>query len=269
MSDLGVHLEPLLERATAPRVELPVELETAFAGPFRLPERIVYGNFVTSIDGIAAIEGIEMSSATISGGEPADRFVMALLRCVADAVVVGSGTLREHGGPWTAERAFPDGAELFGRARASTSASEAPTLVVATGSGNLPVDHPAVRSAAIVTTPTGARTLDQRGVRAAHVIEVDGETEPEPRALIQALQERGHRRILVEGGPSLMGSMLERSQIEELFLTISPKLLGGGPGRPPLTDEADLLGDAHRMRLIEVRRSGDYLVLRYSATQTS
>ena len=63
--------------------------------------------FVTSIDGVAAIEGVKTSSATISGGEPTDRFVMAVLRGVADAVVVGSGTLKEHAGPWTAEKAFP------------------------------------------------------------------------------------------------------------------------------------------------------------------
>ena len=31
-----------------------------------------------------------------------------------------------------------------------------------------------------------------------------------------------------------MGSMLEASVVEQLFLTISPKLIGGGPERPPL-----------------------------------
>ena len=126
MTDLGIRLEALFETSGPPQVELPAELETAYGGPFHLPEEVVYANFVSSIDGVAAIAGVEMSSATISGGAPSDRSVMALLRAVADAVVVGSGTLREHGGPWTAERAFPAGADAYRRARAALSLARGP-----------------------------------------------------------------------------------------------------------------------------------------------
>ena len=113
VTELDVRLESAL-RAAGGAPELPARAVTAaYGGPFRLPERVVYANFVSSIDGVAAIAGVEMSSAAISGGAPADRFVMALLRAVADAVVVGAGTVREHGGPWTAEKAFPPGAEAF------------------------------------------------------------------------------------------------------------------------------------------------------------
>ena len=126
---------------------------------------MVYANFVSSIDGVAAIGGVEMSSAAISGGASADRFVMALLRAVADAVVVGAGTVREHGGPWTAEKAFPPGAESFSRLRAGISASESPTLVVVTASGKLPVEHPALADAIVVTTSAGARSLTEARAR--------------------------------------------------------------------------------------------------------
>ena len=263
MTDLGVRLVPLHDDAGTHHVDLPDEIEAAYGGPFALPERIVYGNFVTSIDGIAAIAGIEMSSAAISGGEPADRFMMALLRSVADAVVVGSGTLREHDGPWTAERAFPAGADLFRRARAEICRSEAPTLVVVTGSGELRPDHPALGTAAIMTTSAGARTMAERRIRAGEVIDLGEAEEPDPRDVIDALRERGHRRILTEGGPSLMGSMLEAEVVEQLFLTISPKLVGGGPGRPPLSAQTDLLGVGSAAHLMGVRRSGDFLFLRY------
>lgn len=263
MTELDVRLEPLLDGTTGPTVELPDELVAAYGGPFGLGETLVYGNFVTSVDGVAAIAGVEMSSAAISGGAPADRFVMALLRSVADAVVVGSGTLREHGGPWTAERAFPVGAALFSRSRAATSSTLAPMLVVVTGSGELPSDHPALSEATIATTSSGARTLAERGLRAAEVIDLGDGDHPEPRALIRALRDRDHRRILAEGGPSLMGSLLAAGVVDELFLTISPTLLGGGPGRPPLTDGTDLLGERPRMDLLGVRRSDDLLFLRY------
>jgi riboflavin biosynthesis pyrimidine reductase len=82
---------------------------------------------------------------------------------------------------------------------------------------------------------------------------------------VDALRERGFRRILTEGGPPLMGSMLAASVVEELFLTVSPKLLGGGPDRPPLTGD---VGQAVRSdaRLLSARRAGDHLLLRYGLT---
>jgi riboflavin biosynthesis pyrimidine reductase len=263
VTEIDVRLEALLEAAGEPLVPLPSQLETAHGGPFRLPERVVYGNFVSSVDGIAAIAGTEMSSATISGGASADRFMMALLRAVADAVVVGAGTLREHGGPWTAEKALPAGADAFRRLRAELSAAEAPTLVVVTASGELPVDHPSLGDAVVVTTSSGARTLADREVRCADVIDVGDVEEVGGRAVIDHLRGRGFHRFLTEGGPKLMGSMLQAGAVEQLFLTISPKLVGGGSGRSPLTDEVDLLGSQRGMRLLGVRRAGDYLFLRY------
>lgn len=264
MTDLEVRLEPLADDPRgAPAVPLPAQLETAYGGPFTLPADVVYGNFVTSIDGVAAISGVETSSAAISGGEPADRLVMALLRGVADAVVVGSGTLKEHAGPWTGEKAYPPAADAIGELRAATSAAAAPTLVVVTGSGRLPADHPALADAVVVTTASGAREVADRGVRCAEVIDLGEADDVDAETAIARLRERGHRRILTEGGPSLMGSMLAAGVVEQLFLTISPKLLGGGEGRPPLSDETDLLGIALGGSLHSVRRAGDYLFLRY------
>jgi riboflavin biosynthesis pyrimidine reductase len=267
VTEIDVRLEALLETDAEPLVALPSELELAHGGPFRLPERIVYGNFVSSIDGIAAIAGIEMSSAEISGGASADRFMMALLRAMADAVVVGAGTLREHGGPWTAEKAFPAGADAFRRLRTELSSAEAPTLVVVTASGELPADHPSLGDAVVVTTSSGARTLAEREVRCSDVIAVGDVDDVGGRAVIDHLRGRGFDRILTEGGPKLMGAMLEAGSVEQLFLTMSPKLLGGGSGRSPLTDEADLLDSERGMRLLSVRRAGDYLFLRYELTR--
>jgi riboflavin biosynthesis pyrimidine reductase len=262
VTEIGVRLEALFGVAGEPLLPLPSELEAAHGGPFWLPERVVYGNFVSSVDGIAAIAGIRMSSAAISGGAPADRFMMALLRAVADAVVVGAGTLREHDGPWTAEKALPAGADAFRRLRTDLSARETPTLVVVTASGELPADHPSLAEAVVITTSSGARTLSDRNVRCGEVIDVGDGDEIDGRSAIERLRERGFLRILTEGGPKLMGSMLEAGGVEQLFLTISPKMIGGGSGRSPLTDEVDLLGSGG-MRLLGVRRSGDLLFLRY------
>jgi riboflavin biosynthesis pyrimidine reductase len=258
-----VSIEVLRDQATSPRVVLPPSLESSYGGPLRLPEDVVYANFVSSIDGVAAIAGERTSSALISGKEPSDRFVMALLRSVADAVVIGSGTLREHDGPWTAQHAFPGRAGEFERARAERSASPAPTLVVTTSRGNLPLDHPALADALVATTTQGARSLAERGARPLGVIDLGDSDQVEPPLLVRALRERGHRRILTEGGPGWMGSMLAASAVDELFLTVAPRLLGGADGHVPLSGDTDLK-DAD-MRLLGVRASSDHLFLRYAA----
>jgi riboflavin biosynthesis pyrimidine reductase len=261
VSEPEVRLEPLHDATEGPALGLPSEIDASYGGPFRLGERIVYGNFVTSVDGIAALAGVPMSSATISGGAPADRFVMALLRAVADAVVVGAGTLREHGGPWTAERAFPSGADRFREARAALGGAPAPRLVVVTASGELPADHPALPDAVVVTTASGARAMSGRGVRCREVVETGDGDGVDGRAAIARLRDRGFERILTEGGPRLMGSLLEAGVVDELFLTVSPKLLGGGEGRPPLTDGVPLDSS---LRLLSARHTTDYLFLRYA-----
>jgi riboflavin biosynthesis pyrimidine reductase len=264
VTELGVRLELLFDAGGAPPIPLTPALENTFGGPFVLPDDVVYANFVVSIDGVSAIAGIPMSSATISGGAAADRFMMALLRGVADAVVVGAGTLREHKGPWTAQKAFPAGADDLGRMRAELTKDEAPTLVVVTASGNLPADHPSLPAAIVVTTSSGARAIADRGVGAADVVDAGEADEVDARVVIEGLRERGHRRILTEGGPALMGSMLEAGVVEQLFLTISPKLIGGGEERPPFTGAADLLEPGTRAEVRSVRRADDYLFLRYA-----
>jgi len=261
VSEPDVRLERLFEVPDGAGIELPPEIEAAHGGGFALPERVVYANFVSSIDGVAAIEGIERSSSVISGAAAADRFVMALLRSVADAVLIGSATLREHGGPWTAERAFPAAAEAFARVR---DGRPAPTLAVVTGSGDLPTDVPALADAVVITTASGAERITASGVRAGEVVDAGSGDRVDPPTAVDLLRERGNERILTEGGPSLMGSMLRAGVVDELFLTVSPALLGGGPGRPPLTGAVDLLDRDAGARLIGVRRAADHLFLRYA-----
>jgi riboflavin biosynthesis pyrimidine reductase len=259
-----IHIECLFEAPGLPRLSLPEEIEAMFGGSFGLAERSVYGNFVTSIDGVAALAGVRMSSAVISDAAPLDRFVMGLLRSVADSVMVGAATLREHTGPWTAERAFPDAAEHFRRVRQLMSAPDHPRLAIVTGSGELPPDHPALEDAIVLTTSLGARRIADGRVRCGEVVELGSDREVDVRSGIDVLRQRGYGRILTEGGPRLMGSMLRAAIVDELFLTVAPKLIGGGSDRPPLSDDADLLDVGTVRRLLSVRRGGDCLFLRYA-----
>ncbi len=53
------------------------------------------------------------------------------------------------------------------------------------------------------------------------------------------------------------------TQMRGVRLTISPKLIGGGPDRPPLTNGTEGLGLDSAAHLLSARRAGDYLLLRY------
>jgi riboflavin biosynthesis pyrimidine reductase len=205
------------------------------------------------------------SSALISGGDPADRFVVALLRACADAVVIGAGTFRAHGGPWTAENAYPDAAEHFAELRRRAGIAPVPTLVVVSGSGSLEGPESKLRGAIIATTPRAAETARKLAFNAAEVLPV-GESDPlDPADVVAALSKRGYRRILTEGGPQLMGQLLRAGAVDELFLTVSPVMVGGGEKpRPTLAAGVDLLATGARGHLLSGRRHGSSVFLRYA-----
>jgi riboflavin biosynthesis pyrimidine reductase len=252
----------LFEAPGMPRFDLPEDVERAY-GAFGLAPRVVYGNFVSSIDGIASIPGVPRSSALISGGEAADRFVMALLRAVADAIVIGAGTFRDHEGPWTHENAFPEAAERLAALRGNVGPGGLPRLVVVTASGDLGGSGSKLGDVVVITNSEGARRL---GENAAEVVEVGEAGSIDMRQVIAWLSEHGYGRILTEGGPKLMGEALKARVVDELFLTVSPAIVGGGEEpRPTLAAGVDLLSDAPLSgRLLSIHRSDSYLFLRYS-----
>ena len=51
------------------------------------------------------------------------------------------------------------------------------------------------------------------------------------KAAIAALAERGHRRMLAEGGPHVLAQIAAAGLLDELCLTIGPLLAGPGPNR--------------------------------------
>jgi riboflavin biosynthesis pyrimidine reductase len=261
-------LETLYEVPDLPSFDLPAALEAVY-GRFGLADDVVIANFVSSIDGVIAIPGIPASSPVISGGNPADRFVVALLRAAADAVVIGASTYRAHSGPWTADRAFPDLGPAFDELRTKLGLDAAPTLVVVTRSGSIGEPRPLLRGAIIASTSWGKPSLERLDEAGAVVLEL-GEESVHAADLFAELRARGLRRILTEGGPDLMGRFLEGDAVDELFLTVAPVLLGGGdPAPPTLGGRSNLrAGLDRRGRLASLRRGGDLLFLRYGLRQT-
>ena len=270
MAALAEPLEQLLDAldSAAVAVPLPAELEEAYGGLFALDEKSVFSNFVSSLDGVVSIPSLTQSSALISDRSEADRFVMALLRACADAVLIGSGTLR--GSPkslWTAERVYPDAAASWAELRGALGLGPTPALALLTASGEVDVEHPAlVDSALVLTTERGASLLEGRLPAACEVVELDGVDEVDVGAAIDLLRSRGYDRILSEAGPTIHGSLLAAGVLDEVFLTISPLFAGrGSPERRlGLVEGHELLPDTRVPGLLMgVRRRGEHLFLRY------
>jgi riboflavin biosynthesis pyrimidine reductase len=258
----------LAEAQGLPELELPAELRERYGGPLGFEEPRLLANFVSSIDGIVSIPTLPRSNVLISGGSETDRFVMGLLRAVAGAVLIGSGTL--HGSPnalWTAERIYPAAADAFAELRRRLGLPPAPELVVMTGTGSLNVAHPALEAGAVViTTGAGAASLRGRLPDASTLLELPGGGLVDPTAAVEAVRSRGHSLVLAEAGPHVFGSLLAAGLVDELFLTVSPLVAGrsGVTGRFGLVEGVDLLPTATvNARLLSVRRDDAHLFLRY------
>jgi riboflavin biosynthesis pyrimidine reductase len=268
--------EVLLESGGAQDALAP-GLAAIYGGPLSFPRSggrpYVVANFVATIDGVVSFgRAVPHGTALVSGGTPADRFVMALLRAAADVIVIGAGTLRadpQH--QWVPYTLVPDLAPQLEAYRQSvTGAASPPPLVVVSGSGAIPADHPALtapRTAVTVfTTERGARKLSGSSIR-VQALGADESGRLTAQAIVDQLQAGfGARLVLCEGGPSLLGQLLEARRVDELFLTVAPQLAGRDDkaDRPALIEgfAADA-GAAPEATLLSVRKAGDHLFLRY------
>ena len=261
-------------------IGMPAELQRRYGGELTIPLRsdrpTVIANFVSTIDGIVAFGGGDLSGGgLISGFHEPDRFVMGLLRALADLVVVGGGTLRgssEH--RWIAEHVHPASAAALAAWRSAMGLSQRPTTVIVSGSGDIPLDHNGLNDptipVVIATTPAGAERIRRTRV-ADHVsVEPIGSTGHVTGADLVALGQRLKARvILTEGGPHLLGEVIDSDVLDELFLTLAPQVVGRGPAeRLGLVEGIALQPDAARwFELASVRRSTDHLFMRYRAKE--
>jgi riboflavin biosynthesis pyrimidine reductase len=209
---------------TGNRADALQALADLYAYPDPLPAGgWVRANMVATIDG-AASDAIG-SSTGISA--PADRTLLGVLRALADVLVVGAGTARAEGyRPVAARTAF---------AERRSAAGQRPAAVVAlvTRSGDLDdlPDLLAPDAGTLVLTCATAPVDRLRERVGADRVVVAGDDDVEPARAVAALAERGLRRVLLEGGPSLLGRVAAAGCLDELCLTWSPLLVAGGSPR--------------------------------------
>ncbi len=203
-------------------------------------------NMVTSLDGAATVGG---RSGGLSGG--ADQQVFAMLRALADVILVGAGTARVEG--YRPVRPRYEGVRW-----AWLRAGRLPSPPIAVVTRRLDLD---LESPLLAGSPDHARTI---------VITTEA-APPVRRVQVAATADvivagRGHRRILTEGGPYLLSQIIEAGLLDDLCLTVSPVLAGPGAdrivaGMGPLRAPTGV--DARRLSLVHVLADDGHLLCRY------
>jgi riboflavin-specific deaminase-like protein len=171
-------------------------------------------NMVSSLDGKATLDWRTKGLST-----EVDRRLFHHLRTQADAVMVGAGTARE---------------ERYGRMTKSDELRQKrnndglaadPLAVIVSGRLDLPADLPLLNEPEQrVVIATGSEATIP-GLKAE--VEYARVGDDLPRLLAYLREHHGVRSVLCEGGPTLNSFLFAAGLVDELFLTLNPKVIGG------------------------------------------
>jgi riboflavin biosynthesis pyrimidine reductase len=212
-------------------------------------------NFALTLDGRAQIDG---RSGPI--GDRTDSAVLHRMRTQVDAVMIGAGTLRvERYG-----RIVPDPALRGFRERGEGLAPD-PLAVIVTDGLELPWDAPLFTCGygrVLIVTSSAAEVPDT-----ATSVRIDrhpGAVDLR-RALASMRGERGVRAVLCEGGPHLHANLVRDGLVDEMFVTVAPKLaMNEGLG---LLADGFGDGDPVELELVWLLESDGELFARYRLRQ--
>ncbi len=210
-----------------------------------------------SIDGY--LDGAEAGRLAMSNAADLDR--VDAVRAANDAIMVGASTVRRDDPRLLVKSAHRR------RQREAAGLAGSPTKVTVTSTGDLPLDAEFFTTGdvpRIVYCPQPrARRLHTRIGGRAEVVGL-GDRVTMDRVLDDLAGARGVRRLMVEGGGSLLTQFLAADLVDELQLVIAPFFVGEtraprvvGPARFPWSA-------ARRARLADTRQIGDVVLLRYA-----
>jgi riboflavin-specific deaminase-like protein len=199
-------------RPTSPE-ELASGLKLAELSP---PGRPYLGvNMVSSLDGKATVDWRTKGLST-----DFDRRLFHHLRTQADAVMVGAGTVRtERYGRITKS-------EELREKRVAEGLRPEPLAVIVSASLDLPPDLPMLNDPGqrVLIATASEESLSE----VAGPVEYARVGDDLPKLVSLLGEEHDVRSVLCEGGPTLNSYLLSAGLLDELFLTLSPQLVGGG-----------------------------------------
>jgi riboflavin-specific deaminase-like protein len=209
-------------------------------------------NMVSTLDGRATIDWRTKGLST-----ELDRQLFHHLRTQADAVMVGAGTLRvERYGRMAKTDELRDKREREGLARD-------PLAVVVSARLDLPADLPLLNDPeqrVVIATGSDATLPDLGGQ-----VEYARVGDDLPLLVARLREDHGIRSVLCEGGPTLNSHLLAAGLVDELFLTLNPKLVGGASALTIVAGRE--LVEPSELDLVSVAEGGGDLFTRWRVVQ--
>jgi riboflavin biosynthesis pyrimidine reductase len=175
-------------------------------------------NMISTLDGRATLAG---RSGALGGA--ADHALFHGLRGAVDAVLVGAATVRaERYGRMIADPAMRS-------ARRERGLPDEPLACIVSGRLGLEADVPLLREpdARVVIVTASPASLPDTEAHVEYVRAARSGSLELGAALIELRRRFAVEWVLCEGGPHLAGQLLAEGLVDELFLTLSPKLAGG------------------------------------------
>jgi riboflavin-specific deaminase-like protein len=198
---------------------------------------------------------------------PHDRQTMDHLRAMADAVLIGAGTLRADDPPMHVRS--PEMQELrrsLGKPAGLLKVLVSRSLKLSRQARFFNDPHTA---GLIIATVDGADTSALEPLPKGAELWRLGPTDVDLARLLKKLEERGVRRLLVEGGAEMNWHFVAADLFDELHVTIAPALLGGNDA-PTWLGGAGLSMAAHRrLELIEARVEGSEIFCHYKVIRAA
>ncbi len=196
----------------------------------------------------------------ITLGSKNDRYMMDVLRSRVDAVIIGAGTLRVDGHPLIIRD------PKIRRLREKRRLTLHPVNVLLSRSLGIPIRRPFFKhpdtQKILYTTKTARENERKRFAKYAEVIVLPRRGSFLGRVL-EDLHGRGFERILVEGGGALNFSFFKGGYVNEIYLTVTPRIIGGAHA-PTVVDGAGFLKAFHpTLALISAKKVGQEVFLRY------
>lgn len=222
------------------------------------------GPFV-AINMVSSLDGKTTSGGTLqpgSLGSTFDRKTMNVIRSHFDAVICGANTIRQH--PYYL--GVPKDYEIE---REQRGLQAQPLTVILTNSGQLDFHMPLFRNPPypplIITSEKGAEALPDT----AHLlskVEVCGSHKVILERALQTLHTKYNvRRLLLEGGPTVNYLFLQKQAVNEIFLTLAPRLVGSKSDLTMVMGNAKLSLEP-TIFLISFFEHNNELFLRYGLT---
>lgn len=214
-----------------------------------MPVRV---NMATSLDGKIA----PASREKIRMGSDADIGRMEALRAWADVIVIGAGTVRAEDPPM----GLKEPRNVASREAEGRPAN--PAVAVVSGSLRFAPGR-LFRSDArslVITTSDAPRPAPELA-EAAEIWRL-GEGSVDIAALVERFYAEGMDRILVEGGGALAAAFFQADLVDEIYVTVTPWLLGGHDA-PALATATEAFDPPIRFDLVLVEAGPEELFLTY------